>query len=128
MTPPSSPAKAGDLVVIRRVGDGSGSMRTVPLTRWYVGRATKVKEGWVREFEYPAIGGWARQEVDSLVWGSRGVGLDPANGIFVLKAGRVDVDAVLDAVRRHSYDGHPNQPRPFDELDEARELIERFRA
>lgn len=128
MTPPASPAKPGDLVVIRRIGDGSTSMRTVPLVRWYVGRVTKAREGWVREFEYPAIGGWQKIEVDSLQWGSRGIGLEPANGVFVLKAHRVNVDDALDAVRRHHYAGHPAQPEPFEDLDEVRELIERFRA
>lgn len=116
-----TPAKRGDLAIIRRIGDGSGSMRVEPLVRWYVGRVTRVdRSGLVREFEYPAIGGLQRQEVHTgRGWGG---GLDP-NGAFVASARDVDVEATLEAARAHTYEGHPQQPKPFDTLDDVKAIV-----
>ena len=115
------PAKKGDLAVVRRIGDGSGAMRVKPLIRWYVGRVTKVdrETGYVREFEYPAIGGLQKQAVGDRGWGG---GLDPY-GVFVASSRDVKVDETIEAARAHSYPGHPGQPMPFDTVEDAKKVV-----
>lgn len=123
---PKRKAKRGDLVVVRRIG-GSGTMRTEPLVRWYVGRVTKVdREGFAREFEYPSIGGLQRQAIGGREGHGWGGGLDP-NGVYIAGADEVDVPGVLGAVRQHVYPGHPTQPRPYDDFDEAASQVMLFR-
>jgi hypothetical protein len=118
-----TPAVFGDLVVVRRIGDGTVRMTGV-LICWYAGRVTKVdREGYVREFEYPAIGGLQKQTIgDGRGWGG---GLDP-KGTYVESFRHVNMDALLEAVRAHSYPGHPNQPMPFDTLEEVVALCRQF--
>lgn len=38
------------------------------------------------------------------------------DGTYVVKAATVDVDAALEAARRHTYPGHPTQVAPFESL------------
>lgn len=118
-----TPARKGDLAVVRRIGDGTVRMAGVRVS-WYVGRVTKVdREGYVTEFEYPAIGGLQRQPVGGRKGHGWGGGLDPF-GVFVEDQRHVNVPALLEAVAKHSWPGHPAQPMPFDTLEEAKAFLQ----
>jgi hypothetical protein len=48
----------------------------------------------------------------------------PANPqINLVSQERIDVDGAMEAARNHTWPGHPDQPMPFDSLDEARTAL-----
>lgn len=117
-------ARKGDLAVVRRTGLPAGASPFSSDVRetWYVGRVTKVdREGYVREIEYPAIGGLQRQAVgDGRGWGGA---LSEEPGVLVQSRQAIDVELALRAARDHTYEGHPRQPKPFDTLEEVKQTL-----
>lgn len=119
-----TPAKRGDLAVVRRTGlpPGASPFSSDVRETWYVGRVTKAdRQGYVREFEYPAIGGLQRQTVnDGRGWGGA---LSEEPGVFVQSKREIDVEAALKGAAEHHWPGHPAQPMSFDSLEDVKLML-----
>lgn len=46
--------------------------------------------------------------------------------VLLVSRDRIDVEAALTAARAHAWPGHPDQPMPFDSVEEARDLLRPF--
>lgn len=111
------------MAVKAKRGDWLAVVRTE--RTFYIGRPTEERErvdlvrvtsctrdGYVKECEDVAgykNGAWASARV------------------LVIPPTMVAPDDVLRVGREHHYDGHPNQPRPFDSLEELRDALRPFR-
>lgn len=115
------PARRGDLVVIERVQRD-----------YVIGRGSSE----CRRFEVYEVAGLFRdgriKTVRSLAWSdaspeplARMVGFERSH---VIDARRIDKDAVVKAVQAHRWPGHEDSAliKPFDSLDEVKELIKPF--
>lgn len=46
--------------------------------------------------------------------------------MWVMPRKAIDVEAALRAAKAHHWDGHPNQPKPFDTLEAAKDAIRAY--
>jgi hypothetical protein len=109
-------AQRGDLVVVHRTQSITFTDRVERRDEFRVGRVTNItRDGAVKKWA-PVGFGETPVEVDRV-----------RDTVRVAGQRTVDVDAALDAARAHHYDGHPEHPKPFDSLEEVRELLAPFR-
>lgn len=109
----NTPARRGDLVAVvtvdRMVVIGQPATTR---TRVEVGTVTNItRDGAVRKYRP--------------VWSDHPVDLSRSRHecLYVLAADRIDVPAALDVARAHCWPGHPDQPMPFESVDELRDAL-----
>lgn len=112
MTVVAVKARRGDLAVLEVESRDGGRIST-----WYdVAKVTSVtRDGLVKTI----LDAWG-----TIAPVERRVGL---RAVHVLSAQRIDVDAALRAAAEHHWPGHPDQPMPFDTLDDVRNTLRPFK-
>lgn len=123
-TPPASPAKHGDLAVVisaQRSAFASGGTRERQSI--VLGRVSGItREGVVTRYEAARFSDAPAREEK----------VTPRQQVLIVKAGVVDVKAVLDGCRSRVYDDVSDSSvgggmvRPFDSLDDAKSFIKKW--
>ena len=111
-------ARRGDIVVTKHTQIGYGG--TADTTDYRIGIVTSVnRAGIVQAYRTPSGEIIRRSPRYPQVF----FGTDP----MIVGQNEVNVDKAWAAVRKHHYPGYPNQPMPYDSLDEVRSTLRRFR-
>ena len=109
-------AKRGDSVaIVKKTRDYVMGQGTTERTEVTLAKVTSItRDGWVKAFtEY----GWSESTSYPL---ERVISLGQA---LVIPASMIDPADVRAVAKAHHWPGHPDQPRPFDSLEEAREAL-----
>lgn len=108
------PAKRGDLVVVvQRHVDTVLGKGHVAREDCVVGIVASInREGLVLRYRS--------------VWGGEPVRLPVGGWTLIVKRRMIDVDAAFTAAKKHSWPGHPDQPKPFESIQEARDFLGAF--
>lgn len=113
------PARKGDLAIVKRRRSYTGSAGHVETHTYEVGRVRKTTRlGDITEVDLVGLSGTtdiARRTDYNWVQ------------VLTEPASRVDVDAVMSDARKHHFAGHPNHPKPFDDLSDIIEIAKRHR-
>ena len=125
-------ARKGDLVLIERTehchwsldarAEARAAGRELPetTTAYTFGVvASATRDGVVKTWRPVGYGA-------DLVSGGYARPLLPRERAYVIPAKTIDVTGVLRAAKEHHWPGHPDQPKPFDSLDEAKLVARPF--
>lgn len=113
-------ARKGDLILIERVEIISSLIepRRERTTYEYGMVASATRDGVVKSWH---MLGWGDEIVTT-----HNAPLPRHSRMWVMPAKGIDVTAALTAAKAHHWDGHPNQPKPFDSLEDAKNAVRAY--